>query len=45
MRLNDFMRKIGSKGGRKTKRKYGSEHFRKLGRKGQAALRRKLDDN
>lgn len=38
-----YMASLGAKGGSSTKNKYGLEHYKTLGKKGQAALLENLD--
>lgn len=38
----EYMRKLGSAGGKATLKKHGSKHFVKLGHKGQQALWKSL---
>jgi len=35
--LSELAKQLGKKGGAKTKKKYGIEHYRELGRKGMAS--------
>jgi len=45
MKKDKVYQALGTLGGNATFNKYGSEHYKKLSKKGRSALKRKLLDN
>jgi len=42
---NEYMKSLGKRGGDSTKKKYGTEHYKKIGKQGQSALLKRIESN